>query len=61
MQEFCRQAVRDHKVAVVPGNAFMADETTHTQAFRLNFSTPTDEAMQIGMARLGRFAADFLK
>lgn len=61
MQEFCKQAVRDHKVAVVPGNAFMADETTPTQAFRLNFSTPTDAAMQIGMERLGRFAADFLK
>ena len=31
------------------------------QAFRLNFSTPTDEAMEKGLERLGGFAAEFLR
>ena len=61
MPAFCSQAVRDHKVAVVPGNAFLTDEAAPCQAFRLNYSTPTDEAMRQGVERLGRFARDYLK
>lgn len=60
MKAFCTQAVRDHKVAVVPGNAFLSDENATCQSFRLNHSTPTDEDMEKGLERLGRFAGEFL-
>ena len=58
---FCTLAVKEHKVAVVPGNAFLVNESDPCQAFRLNFSTPTDEAMEKGLERLGKFAGEFLK
>ena len=61
MREFCTRAVRDHKVAVVPGNAFLVNDSDPCQAFRINFSTPTDEDMAKGMERLGKFARDFIK
>ncbi len=60
MPEFCTLAVKEHKVAVVPGNAFMPYETDPCQSFRINFSTPTDEAMERGMKRLGAFAREYL-
>lgn len=56
MRDFCTRAVRDHKVAVVPGSAFLTDDNAPCQSFRVNFSTPTDEAMRLGMERLGAFA-----
>ena len=61
MRAFCTLAVKEHKVAVVPGNAFLVNEQDPCQAFRLNFSTPTDEAMEKGLERLGGFAAEFLR
>lgn len=61
MPRFCTEAVRDRKVAFVPGTAFSVDPSVPCQSFRLNYSTPTDEAMLRGMAILGDFAADFLK
>ncbi|MBQ3133540.1 MAG: PLP-dependent aminotransferase family protein [Clostridia bacterium] len=61
MPRFCTEAVRDHKVAFVPGSAFLTDPTAPCQSFRLNFSTPTDEAMLRGMEKLGAFASKFLK
>ena len=60
MKSFCTLAVKDHKVAVVPGNAFLSDENASCQSFRLNYSTPTDEAMELGLERLGKFAREFL-
>lgn len=61
MPLFCTRAVKEHKVAVVPGNAFLTDETQPCRSFRVNFSTPTDEAMRRGLARLGAFAQDCLR
>ena len=61
MRERAAKAVREHKVAVVPGNAFLTDDAEACQAFRINFSTPTDEAMRLGMERLGKFAAEYIK
>ncbi len=61
MPEFCTLAVKDHKVAVVPGNAFMPYETDPCQSFRINFSTPSDEAMERGIKKLGEFAREYLK
>jgi 2-aminoadipate transaminase len=60
MPAFCKRAVVDYKVAIVPGNAFLVNETDPCQNFRLNFSTPTDEAMKTGVARLGALARDIL-
>lgn len=52
MIDFCKTAAA-HKVAVVPGTAFLPDETASTQYIRLNFSTPTNEDMVKGIKILG--------
>lgn len=52
MLDFCRKAV-EKKVAVVPGSAFLADETAPCRSFRMNYSTPTDENIVKGVALLG--------
>lgn len=49
MPAFCTNAVKDYKIAVVPGNAFCIKETDKTSSFRLNFSTPTNEQISKGM------------
>lgn len=54
MMKFCTEAVTEHKVAVVPGTAFMPRETDITRSFRLNFSTPTDEQIVKGIELLGK-------
>ena len=59
MNEFCRGAVQK-KVAVVPGNAFTADENAVSHSFRLNFSTPTDEQIEKGVKILGEAAKTLL-
>lgn len=61
MPSFCRRAVIDYKVAIVPGNAFLIDENDPCQNFRLNYSTPTDEAMRKGVAKLGELAREVIK
>ena len=60
MNAFCRAAVQN-KVAVVPGNAFCADESAVSHSFRLNYSTPTDEQIDKGVEILCSVAKDFLK
>ena len=60
MPEFCTRAVRDHKVAVVPGSAFLPEEDGRSQSFRMNFSTPTDDALRAGLQRLGAFAKEYI-
>lgn len=57
MPEFCREAVK-RKVCVVPGNTFLTDENEPCQAFRVNFSTPTDEQLIKGVEILGRLAKE---
>lgn len=52
MTSFCKTAVMN-KVAVVPGTAFMPSEDMPTQSFRMNYSTPTDEAIVKGIKILG--------
>lgn len=58
MVDFCTAAVRDHKVAVVPGTAFTINETDETRSFRMNFSTSTDEAIVKGCEILGRLSKE---
>ncbi len=58
MPEFCTRAVRDYKIAVVPGTAFMINENDKTTSFRLNFSTPTDEQIVKGIEILGKMTKE---
>ncbi|MBR4766790.1 MAG: PLP-dependent aminotransferase family protein [Clostridia bacterium] len=46
-------------VAIVPGNAFLCDESGTTQYVRLNFSTPSDEGIVKGMKILGEVARNY--
>lgn len=59
MQDFCKQAVL-RKVCVVPGNAFLTDESDPCQSFRINFSTPTDEQLVKGIQILGDLAKEMI-
>lgn len=52
MQDFVKAALK-HKVAVVPGNAFLDDDTKPCNSFRMNFSKPTKEQIIQGVAVLG--------
>ena len=55
---FVTELVRDYKIAVVPGAAFAVREGELSSSFRLNFSTPADEQIVEGIARIGKaFAA----
>lgn len=53
MQEFCKDAIKN-KVCVVPGNAFLTDESEECHTFRVNFSTPTDEQLEKGIKLLAK-------
>lgn len=57
MTEFVRRAM-ERKVCVVPGTAFLTDETMPCRSFRINFSTPTDEQLAQGVKILGDLAKE---
>ncbi len=57
MLTFCKTAVAN-KVAVVPGTAFLINETDKTSSFRLNFSTPTDEQLVEGCKLIGKLSKE---
>ncbi len=54
MMGFCKKAVEEYKVALVPGTAFMISENDKTNSFRMNFSTPTDEQIIKGCEIVGK-------
>ncbi len=58
MHEFCTNAVAN-KVTIVPGSAFMPNDTDTTQCFRMNFSTPSDEQIEKGIDILADLAAKY--
>ncbi|MGN0528825.1 MAG: PLP-dependent aminotransferase family protein [Eubacterium sp.] len=58
MLEFVQKAV-EKKVAVVPGNAFLMNDTDSTQYIRMNFSTPSDENIVKGVKILGEVAKEY--
>lgn len=60
MLEFVKRAI-EHKVCVVPGNAFLTDETQPCQSFRINYTTPTDEKLVRGIQLLGQVADDMIR
>ncbi len=60
MPGFCKQAVLD-KVCVVPGNAFLTDESQPCSSFRINYTTPTDEKLVKGIQILGSVADKLIR
>lgn len=52
------KAAAERKACVVPGTAFLTDETAACQSFRINFSTPTDEQLTEGVKILGELARE---
>lgn len=60
MKDFCSKAAAAG-VTVVPGIAFLCDESADTQFIRLNFSTPTDEGIVKGLKILGELARSYDK
>ncbi len=55
MLEFVKQGA-ERKACVVPGTAFLTDETQPCHSFRINFSTPTDQQLVEGVKILGQLA-----
>ncbi len=49
----------ERKVAVVPGSAFMIDDTAPCSCIRLNFSTPNDDEIIKGVQIMGEAAKEF--
>ncbi len=60
MLEFVKKAT-EHKVCVVPGTAFLTDESEPCQSFRVNFSTPTDEQLTEGIRLLAETYEEMTK
>lgn len=58
MMGFCKRAVSEFKVAVVPGTAFTINETDRTTSFRLNFSTPADKQIIKGCELIGKLSRE---
>lgn len=58
MMQFCNRAVQEYKVALVPGSAFMVNETDKTTSFRVNFSTPTDDQIIKGCELVGKLSKE---
>lgn len=54
-------ALLERKVAVVPGSAFMTDDTAPCSYIRLNFSTPSDADIVKGVQIMGEVAEKFRK
>ncbi len=57
MLDFVKKAA-ERKVCVVPGTAFLTDETEPCHSFRINFSTPTDQQLTEGVKILGGLAKE---
>lgn len=60
MESFCKKAVRDYKIAVVPGNSFSINENDKCSSFRLNYSTPTNAQIEKGMEILAAMTREML-
>lgn len=58
MLSFVSEALK-LKVAVVPGTAFLPDESAKCSCFRINYSTPSDEQIIEGMKKLAQAGEKF--
>jgi len=57
--EFCERLKKD-KLACVPGCAFSVDESEKVCAIRLNFSLPSDEQIDRGIAIIGKVLEEYI-
>ena len=55
------KACMAEKLMIVPGATFNCDVTEGSMSFRLNYSTPSDQQIAEGVARLGKVAREFVK
>lgn len=60
MPQFCKELI-NRKVCVVPGNAFLPDESQPCSNFRINFTTPTDKQLSKGIKIIGELAREVIK
>ena len=60
MLQYCERLL-ECKVAVVPGTAFVIDDTKECHYIRLNFSTPSDENIEKGVKIMGEVIKEFIK
>ena len=60
MPEFVKRGI-GHGVCVVPGNAFLTDDSAPCQSFRINYTTPTDENLVRGIRLLGETADEMIR
>ena len=58
MLDYCKRLV-DNKVAVVPGNAFIVDESKPCNYIRLNFSTPSNENIVNGVKIMAKVINEY--
>lgn len=58
MVDYVKKLV-DKKVAVVPGSAFMIDDTAPCNHIRLNFSTPSDDDIVKGVKIMGEVLKEY--
>ena len=55
------KACMAEKLMIVPGATFNCDVTEGSMSFRLNYSTPSDQQIVEGVARLGKVARAFVQ
>ena len=55
------KACMAEKLMIVPGATFNCDVTEGSMSFRLNYSTPSDQQIKEGVARLGKVARAFVQ
>lgn len=59
VEEFCKRAVLEKKVAVVSGNAFLPTDDLKSNSFRINYSTPSDEQIVKGVELLSQLLSEY--
>ena len=58
-QPFSSRLVAEKKVAVVPGSAFLPDETKISNGIHLNYSMPTAEQIDTGILRISELLKEY--
>lgn len=58
---FAKRLVEEHKVCIVPGVAFQTDDSVPSRAFRLNYSMPSKEQIETGVALTGGLLKEYIK
>lgn len=52
--DFAKLAIGKHKVAIVPGSVFAVEKGSVNNFFRLNYSVPSKEQIELAIAALGQ-------